>query len=153
VSDATRMVGMVVRQENGGRRDTRNEVQPVGATIYHIPGFPAFDDDDSCGVCEVVRAPTGGEEGNRPLSRWIHTGSCVSRRACCLPLLWTCHFTKCKVVSFSAPSACAVLIPAIGPSRAQHVAAIRLRLPARRRGGDRNLKSCGRAWFANIAGS
>jgi hypothetical protein len=39
------MVAMGVRQETGSRGDTRKEVQPVGATIDHNPGFPACDDD------------------------------------------------------------------------------------------------------------
>jgi hypothetical protein len=45
VDEATRMVGMGVRQENGGRGDMRKEVQPVGTTIDHNLGFPAGDDD------------------------------------------------------------------------------------------------------------
>jgi hypothetical protein len=45
VSQTTRMVGMGVRQENGGRGDTRKEVQPVGATIDHNRGFAARDDE------------------------------------------------------------------------------------------------------------
>jgi hypothetical protein len=55
VSDATRMVGMGVCREKGGRGDTRNEEQPVGATVDHNPGFPAFA-MMRCGVCEVVSA-------------------------------------------------------------------------------------------------
>jgi hypothetical protein len=45
VSETTRMVGMGVCQENGGRGDTREQVQPVAATIDHNPGLPACDDD------------------------------------------------------------------------------------------------------------
>ena len=44
VNEATRVVRMGVRQENGGRGDTRKEVLPVGATIDHNPGFPVCDD-------------------------------------------------------------------------------------------------------------
>jgi hypothetical protein len=68
VSDATRIVGMGVRQKNGGRGDTRNEVQPVGTTIDHNPGFPAFDDDAAVASVKS-RAHSdlsaGAQEGNR----------------------------------------------------------------------------------------
>jgi hypothetical protein len=68
VSETTRMVGMGVRQENGGRGDTRKEVQPVGATIDHNPGFPACDDDAAVApVKPRARSnfSTGAEEGDR----------------------------------------------------------------------------------------